>query len=129
MSRDARRKTHGTTCSPNARCAMLATAALVGSTFAAGHSAAAERVLLVGTYRDTVGSFTSIQSAVNAARPGDWVLIAPGVYHEQGSAEAGVLIRTPGVHLRGLDRNGVIVDGTLPGSGTCSNAPAAQVRV
>ena len=127
MSRNATGKTQGTT-QRSRRCrAMLIGATLVGSM--AVESAAAEHVLLVGTYRDMVGSFASIQSAVNAARPGDWILVAPGVYHEQGSAGAGVLIRTSGIHVRGLDRNGVVVDGTLPGFGACSSAPEAQVRV
>lgn len=48
---------------------------------------------------------TTIQAAVNAARPGDWILVAPGVYPES------VTIRTPRLHLRGLDRNRVVVDG------------------
>jgi hypothetical protein len=108
---------------------MLAAAVCAGSMSATADSAAAGRVLLVGSYHDMAGSFASIQSAVNAAQPGDWILIAPGTYHEQGSAGAGVLITTPGIHLRGMDRNGVVVDGTLPGFGTCSNAPEAQMRV
>jgi hypothetical protein len=74
---------------------------------------------------------------VDAANPGDWILVGPGVYHEQAdhrpqrgpqpAAEpAGVVVSTPNLHLRGMDRNGVIVDGTLPGSAPCSNAPSAQ---
>ena len=55
------------------------------------------------------GRFTSIQTAVNAAHPGDWILIAPGDYHEHGAPNVGVLITTPDLHLRGLDRNRVIV--------------------
>jgi hypothetical protein len=79
--------------------------------------------------------FSSIQAAVDAARPGDWILIAPGDYHERGDytthqptdeAGAGVLITTPDIHLRGLDRNGVVVDGTKPGSPKCSSAAADQ---
>ena len=35
-----------------------------------------------------------------------------------------MLITTPRIHLRGLDRNGVVVDGTKPGSPQCSSAPA-----
>ena len=75
--------------------------------------------------------FSSIQAAVDAARPGDWILVAPGDYHERGDytthqptdeAGAGVLITTPNIHLRGLDRNGVVVDGTQPGSPRCSSA-------
>lgn len=41
-----------------------------------------------------------------------WILVWPGVYHEKGSAEAGVLVTTPNVHIRGMDRNLVIIDGT-----------------
>jgi hypothetical protein len=48
---------------------------------------------------------TTIQAGVDAAKPCDWVLVAPGVYPER------VVIRTPHLHLRGLDRNRVIVDG------------------
>ena len=79
--------------------------------------------------------FETIQAAVDAARPGDWILIAPGDYHERGDytthrpsdeAGAGVLITTPKIHLRGLDRNGVVVDGTKPGSPRCSSAAADQ---
>jgi hypothetical protein len=92
-----------------------------------GATLAQSRVLQVGTYGGQKGAFTTIQGAVDAAQPGDWVLIAPGDYHESGAADAGVRITKPGIHLRGMDRNGVVVDGTLPGSATCSNVPAAQV--
>src|SRR5215467_11813023 len=75
--------------------------------------AAGVHVWRVGSYRGIPGQFQTIQAAVNAARPGDWILIAPGDYHENGSADpelpAGVLIRTSGIHVRGLDRNSVIV--------------------
>lgn len=94
------------------------------------------RVLRVGEWRGRRGGFDTIQDAVDAARPGDWILIAPGDYHERADytghqvsadkAGAGVLIRTPGIHLRGLDRNRVVVDGTKPGSKPCDPAPAAQ---
>jgi hypothetical protein len=47
----------------------------------------------------------SIQAAVNKATRCDWVLVAPGVY--SGS----VVIRTPDLHLRGLDRKRVVIDG------------------
>jgi len=47
----------------------------------------------------------SLQAALERARPCDWILVAPGVY--SGS----VMIRTPDVHVRGLDRNRVVLDG------------------
>ena len=84
------------------------------------------RVLRVGTWHGIPGKYSTIQSAVDAARPGDWVLIAPGDYHEQGSSEDGVRITTPNIHLRGLDRNGVVVDGTKPGAPQCSDAQGDQ---
>jgi plastocyanin len=49
--------------------------------------------------------FPDIQSAVDAAGPGDLVLIRPGTYKEQ------VTITTPGLTIRGEDRNTVILDG------------------
>jgi hypothetical protein len=58
--------------------------------------------------------FRRVQAAVDAARPGDWVLIWPGVYHEKSARwpTAGVWITTPGIHIRGLNRNKVIIDGS-----------------
>ena len=47
----------------------------------------------------------SVQEAVEAAQPGDLVLIDPGVYSEE------VVISTPDVVVRGRDRNTVFVDG------------------
>jgi hypothetical protein len=64
--------------------------------------------------------YRTVQGAVDAARPGDWILIYPGVYHEKSSQRptAGVWIQTPDLHIRGMDRNRVIIDG--------SNGTAAQ---
>jgi hypothetical protein len=45
----------------------------------------------------------------------------PGDYKEV----RGVLITTPGIHLRGMDRNGVVVDGTKSTS-PCSPSRADQ---
>lgn len=47
----------------------------------------------------------TIQAAVDAAEPGDLVLISPGVYNEA------VKVTTEDLTIRGLDRNEVILDG------------------
>jgi hypothetical protein len=47
----------------------------------------------------------SIQAGVEAASRGDLVLVAPGTYEES------VQVTTPGVTLRGTDRNEVVLDG------------------
>lgn len=49
--------------------------------------------------------FASIQAAVDAAVPGDLVLIAPGVYNEA------VNVVTDEIVIRGLEREGVVLDG------------------
>lgn len=106
--------------------AIACTALFAASPSTTAH-AAGPNVLLVGTYNGIAGQYTSIQAAVNAAQPGDWILIGPGDYHEQQdyttpSWPAGVWIQTPGIHLRGMDRNNVIVDGTKPTAATpCSS--------
>ena len=78
-----------------------------GLALPAGH-AAGPNVLLVGTYNGVTGPYTSIQAAVNAASPLDWILVGPGDYYETGSSNparaAGVLITKPNIHLRGMDR-------------------------
>ncbi len=58
--------------------------------------------------------FSTVQSAVDAASPGDWILIWPGVYHEESTQwlTAGVWIQTPNLHIRGPNRNQVIIDGS-----------------
>ena len=94
-------------------------------------AAAAPSVLRVGSFNGIAGPYSSIQAAVNAAQPGDWVLVGPGDYHEKGSSDptrsAGVLIQTAGVHLRGMNRNTTIIDGTNPAAPTaCDPAPAVQ---
>jgi hypothetical protein len=69
-----------------------------------------------------------VQSAVNAARPGDWILIYPGVYHEKNKQyPAGVWIQTPDLRIRGLDRNRVIIDGSNGSAAhPCPSAAAQQ---
>jgi hypothetical protein len=113
-------------------------ASCVGTLALTAAPAAADRVLRVGTYHGIPGQFRDVEAAVKAAAPNDWILIAPGDYHEaqtlkpagaQGDdrAGAGVLITKPGLWLRGMNRNTVWIDGTRPGSSRCSNADSAQV--
>jgi len=94
-------------------------------------------VLLVGTFNGHAGQYTTIQAAVNAAQSGDWVLVAPGDYHERDDESGpqsyvseggagGVVISKPNVHLRGMDRNSVIVDGTKSGASPCSARASDQ---
>ena len=94
--------------------------------------AAGPAVLRVGSWHGVRGTFTSVQQAVRAAHAGDWVLVGPGDYKENGykgaPEPAGVLITTPGLHLRGMQRNQVVIDGTRPGAKTCSAAKADQVE-
>ncbi len=99
--------------------------------------AASARVLLVGSYHGIHGKYRSIQAAVDAARSGDWVLVGPGDYKERAdhrrnrgpqpsATPAGVVIAKAALHLRGMNRNTVVVDGTRPGSTRCSNRGSAQ---
>jgi hypothetical protein len=97
---------------------------------------ASARVLRVGTYHGVKGQYRTIQAAVKAAHAGDWILIGPGDYKTSPSAisaprghaefPTGVLITKARLHIRGMNRNSVIVDGTKPGSATCSRATKAQ---
>ncbi len=68
-------------------------------------ASASARVLIVTQRHVTYPHYTTIQAAVAAAHPGDWILIDRGVY--TGS----VVIRTPRLHVRGINRNQVILDG------------------
>jgi hypothetical protein len=70
-----------------------------------GHASAACKTIVVTKAAVSYPHATTIQAGVSRAKPCDWVLVAPGRYHER------IVIRTPHLHLRGLDRNTVVVDG------------------
>jgi hypothetical protein len=73
--------------------------------------------------------YKTVQSAVNAASPGDWILIWPGVYHEKSKQwpTAGVWVNKPDLHIRGLSRNSVIIDGSNgSASHPCPSSPKLQ---
>jgi hypothetical protein len=95
--------------------------------------AAPAKVIRVGTFNGIPGHIKTIQRAVKKAHPGDWILIGPGDYKETtttsvsaDAAGAGVLVTTPGIHIRGMDRNTVMLDGTTSGSPQCSSASKDQ---
>ena len=114
-------------------CGALVAVACSSSKSNSGSSSGAH-VLLVGTFAGKAGQYKSIQSAVDAAKSGDWILVAPGDYKEQYDHTVpptdhqlgAVYITTPNLHLRGMDRNKVVVDGTLPGTPACSTAAGDQ---
>ncbi|MGH2858980.1 MAG: hypothetical protein ACRDMJ_16010 [Solirubrobacteraceae bacterium] len=96
--------------------------------------AAAAKVLRVGSFHGVHGQYATIQAAVNAARPGDWILVGPGDYKTTSihtpkgypQFPAAVLITKRNLHIRGMNRRTVIVDGTKPGSAPCSAKASAQ---
>src|SRR3954453_3070519 len=112
----------------------IASTALVGAT---PSQARVTRVLRVGSWHGVRGTYRSIQAAVDAAHPGDWVLVGPGDWKERGDYSShkpakgepgwGVTIELSNLHLRGMNRNKVVVDGTKPGTPTCSSRRSNQV--
>ncbi len=76
-----------------------------------------------GVTRRVPKDYPTIQSAVDAANPGDLVLIEKGIYKEA------VSVTTPSLVLRGVDRNEVIVDGEfVRGNGISVLADAVAIE-
>lgn len=95
---------------------LLACAIAVSSWGVAGADGA--RTLVVGP-----GGYASIQAAVDDALPGDTVLVSVGTYQEA------VVILTPGITLRGVDREGVVLEGgKVLGNGVSVNADNVAVE-
>jgi hypothetical protein len=123
-------------------CATLCAGGLLATatTVAGAASTPKARVLLVGAFHGKQGAYTSIQAAVNAAKPGDTILIGPGDYHvdtdlahpptpSQASLGdfGGVLVHTKDLTIRGMNRSSVIIDGTNPSAPVpCDSAPQYQ---
>jgi hypothetical protein len=76
-----------------------------------------------GVTRQVPKDYPTIQSAVDAASPGDLVLVAPGVYKEE------VTVTTPSLVIRGSDRNAVVIDGEfVRGNGIVVLADAVAIE-
>src|SRR5215471_9043575 len=70
------------------------------------------RTLVVTKARVAFPHSTTLQAAVKVARSCDWILIAPGIYRES------VAVRTAHLHIRGINRDRVVLDGgNRPGDG------------
>ena len=87
---------------------MAATLVVGDVTYYPGQGGAGQAVTPVkrpsGATRRVPEDHRTIQAAVDAARPGDLILIGPGVYREE------VKVTMPSLVIRGRDRNRVIVD-------------------
>lgn len=87
------------------------------------------KVLVVGTCQGVKNPYTTIQSAVNNANPGDTVQVCPGTYPEQVSISVGITLK--GI-ASGNQQRAMI---TVPGGGFTQNGyyyttpVAAQVYV
>jgi hypothetical protein len=112
---------------------LAAMASCVGLLAVAPVAGAKVRVLRVGTYHHIRGQYKTIQAAVDNAKPGDWILVGPGDYKTHSSKapkgfsnrQAAVLITTANLHMRGMNRNQVVVDGTTKGA-KCNGVKADQ---
>ncbi|WP_280895231.1 MULTISPECIES: right-handed parallel beta-helix repeat-containing protein [unclassified Streptomyces] len=85
-------------------------AAIIGAVFGAAPPVAAHQMTHV------VFPGQSIQRAVDAAEPGDTVLVTPGTYRES------VKVSTPGITLSGTGRETVIEPATTKAGSPCAEA-------
>ncbi|MGZ4706108.1 MAG: right-handed parallel beta-helix repeat-containing protein, partial [Acidimicrobiales bacterium] len=90
---------------------LLAAVALLACACSSGTSTTSTATTVAATGSGAVihvpADKPTIQSAVDAASPGDLILVSPGVYHEA------VDVTTDYLDIRGTDRNTVILDGTF----------------
>ncbi|MDT7544951.1 MAG: hypothetical protein QOE99_1061 [Actinomycetota bacterium] len=104
--------------------------AVVAAVLAVGplalHASAAPRSHVILVCSGTAGCpavpsgttvYKSIAVGVSHAQNGDWVLVWPGLYKEAVSVTPKASL-TSGLHIRGMQRNGVVLDGSkADGSG------------
>jgi hypothetical protein len=84
--------------------ALVLLLALAGS--AGGRPGGREcRVIAVAAAAAPYPHVRSLRAAVARARPCDWIMVAPGIYRGP------LTIRVPDLHVRGIDRARVVVDG------------------
>ena len=95
--------------------AAVSVAALIAATACGGSDDAQDSDASTVTTAEAAGTvlrvpadYDTIQAAVDATKPGDLVLIAPGVYTPEG---VGIVVETADIVIRGEDRNEVIIDG------------------
>ena len=93
------------------------------------------QVLRVGTWHGVAGNEPTIDAAMAALKPGGWLLIGPGDWRPQMDKQAdqagadypsALNVTVPNVHIRGMDRNRTIIDGTKAGAAACSSRPEDQ---
>lgn len=76
-----------------------------------------------GVTRHVPKDYPDVQSAVDAATPGDLVLVDPGTYVES------IFVTTPSITIRGVNRNSVILDGKFTlGTGIMVGANAVAIE-
>jgi hypothetical protein len=112
------------------------TALVAASGWAPASATTTPRVLRVGMWHGIRGNYPTLEAAVAALRPGDFLLIGPGDWHPRMDYlrnqlgvryPSALLITTPDVTIRGMDRNRVIIDGTKPGAPKpCASNPRYQ---
>jgi hypothetical protein len=83
-----------------------------GSSSKSSSSTASDRAS-AGHTLNVPAQYPTIQAAVDASQPGDLILVAKGVYHEAVDVTADTTKHTNphDITIRGVDRNGVILDG------------------
>jgi hypothetical protein len=90
------------------RTGRTAAVTLVAVAFGAAASAAAASVNIVSQTKSGANYFKTIQEAVNNSSRGDFVLIEPGKPYDEAVK---VTSAQSGITIRGMDRNGVVIDG------------------